>query len=394
MMRVLFSATPEAGHLNPLLPLARAIVERGHHVTFGSSPAFARRAEAAGFAAQPVGDELEAWFADLAQRVGGPPGQGLAPEAIEAWFVPRLFAQVGAEHTIGDLDALVAAWHPDLVVHDVYQFAAPLAASRAGVPHVAHAVGPLTSVEVLALAGEAVVPLWHAHGLEPPPYGGIFTLACLSLSPPSLEVVLPPELSDRLWPLQPVGYDSRGSHQDPPSWLAHLPDRPTIYATLGTFLNTDLAVFRAILDGLADEDLNLIVTVGENNDPAALGSVPANARVERYIPQSHLLDCCAGQVSHGGSGTILPALARAIPLVLIPQGADNFTNAGRCENAGVGVSLRPGQVTPDAIRLALRRILEVPAFRQNAQHVAGEIAVMPAPNQVISQLEQMVSTAQ
>jgi UDP:flavonoid glycosyltransferase YjiC (YdhE family) len=389
-MKVLFSAVPEAGHLNPLLPFARALADRGHAVAFASAPAFARRAAAAGFAAHPVGDELDAWFAELARRVGGPPGEGLAPEAIEGWFVPRLFAQVGAERTIAPLAAVVTAWRPDLVVHDPYQFAAPLAATLAGVPHVTHGLGPLPPLDVFEQAGEAVAPLWREQGAQPPPYAGVFAHAYLSVSPSSLEGALPVALSGRVWPLQPVGYDARGPSTDAPGWLAGLPNRPTVYATLGTHLNTDRAVFRAILDGLADQDVNVIVTVGENNDPAWVGPAPRNARVERYIPQSVLLDRCAVVVSHGGSGTILPALARGIPLLLIPQGADNFTNAARCEQAGVGITVRPGEVSAGAIRAGLRRLLDGTTFRDSSRRVAAEIAAMPAPSQVVGQLERLV----
>ncbi|MDQ1424988.1 MAG: hypothetical protein QOD72_2486, partial [Acidimicrobiaceae bacterium] len=72
-------------------------------------------------------------------------------------------------------------------------------------------------------------------------------------------------------------------------------------------------MFRAALDGLADAFVNLIVTVGGANDPAALGDRPANARVERYIPQSLLLPSCDAVISHAGSGTMLSALTCGLP---------------------------------------------------------------------------------
>jgi UDP:flavonoid glycosyltransferase YjiC (YdhE family) len=53
--------------------------------------------------------------------------------------------------------------------------------------------------------------------------------------------------------------------------VADLPDRPTAYMTLGTVLNTDTSVFRAVLDGLAGAPVNLVITVGGANDPAVLG---------------------------------------------------------------------------------------------------------------------------
>lgn len=389
-MRVLFSAVPEAGHLNPLFPLARALVKRGHSVAFASSPRFGARAEASGFEAYPTGDEFDAWYGELMRRVGGPPGEGLAPEEIERWFVPRLFAQVGAENTIADLIALLETWRPDLAVHDTYQFAAPLAATLGGVPYVSHGLGPLPPLDIFAAAGDAVAPLWQQYGSTPPPFGGVFVHACLSISPPALESPLPAEIVDHVWPLRPVGYDAGGRLREVPDWLDSLANRPVVYGTLGTFLNTDMGVFRAILDGLAGEDLEVILTVGENNDPAALEPVPPNAHVERYIPQSHLLDRCAALVCHGGSGTILPALGRGIPLVLIPQGADNFTNAGRCADAGVGLVLRPGEVSPDAVRTAVRRVLDDEDFKVHARDVGAEIAAMPEPDDVSARLEYYV----
>ena len=71
--------------------------------------------------------------------------------------------------------------------------------------------------------------------------------------------------------LRPVAADqSEGGTL--PSWVAELPERPTIYATLGTRVSRlpeGIATFAAILAALRDEPINLIVTVGNANDPAA-----------------------------------------------------------------------------------------------------------------------------
>lgn len=391
-MRVLVSTVPQAGHFHPLFPLAIALRDRGHDVTFATAPSFVRRAENAGFAAVPVGDEFDAWFGELARRSQGSPGEGVPPEEVEAWFTPRLFAQIGTERTLDDLLAAIGRCGADLVVHDAYQFAAPLAAALAGIPNVAHGLGPLPYLDIFSLAGDAVAPLWAARGLAAPELAGVFTHACLTVSPPSLDIAIPRDLAARVHALQPVGYDAASSAARP-HWLDRLPDRPVVYATLGTMFNTNRAVFRAILDGLADEDVTVVMTVGEQSDPHWLDPVPANAHVERYLPQSLLLDRCTTVVSHGGSGTILPALARGIPQVLLPQGADNFTNAARCERAGAGIAVPPGAVSADSVHAALHRALDDASVAAAARRIADEIAAMPTPSDAAEGLERLVSAA-
>jgi UDP:flavonoid glycosyltransferase YjiC (YdhE family) len=100
-----------------------------------------------------------------------------------------------------------------------------------------------------------------------------------------------------------------------------------------------------LLAELTGEDIEVVVTVGELNDPAALGVQPANVHVERWFQLAALLPHCDAVVCHAGSGTTLAALAAGLPLVLVPQGADQFTNADACQRAGVARVLLPGAVT-------------------------------------------------
>ena len=61
-----------------------------------------------------------------------------------------------------------------------------------------------------------------------------------------------------------------------------------------------------------------------------------------------LLPLCAATVGHGGSGSVLAALAEGLPMVLLPQGADQFDNAQQCRKLGVAHMLLPAELTPEA----------------------------------------------
>ncbi|MDQ2790466.1 MAG: hypothetical protein M3Y73_12420 [Actinomycetota bacterium] len=84
-------------------------------------------------------------------------------------------------------------------------------------------------------------------------------------------------------------------------------------------------------------------------------------------------------VDHGGSGTVLGALAHGLPQGVLPQSADNFINAEMIEQSGLGQRLLPDEVTPDAIARAVADVLADPA---PARRAAAQIATMPAPGEV------------
>ena len=107
-------------------------------------------------------------------------------------------------------------------------------------------------------------------------------------------------------------------------------------------------MFRSVLDGLEGQPVDVLVTIGSGRDPATIGPVPGNAHVEQYVPQSPLMPECALVICHGGAGTTLGALAHGVPLLLLPQGADQYIISERVAASGAGLRLVPSVPTPFA----------------------------------------------
>jgi MGT family glycosyltransferase len=164
------------------------------------------------------------------------------------------------------------------------------------------------------------------------------------------------------------------------------PERPLIYLTLGTFSNNDLSLFRLVLEALESEPINVLATVGRNGDPSALGPLPDNARVERYIDQAQVLPHCSAVVHHAGAGTMFGVLAHGLPSVALPQSADNFINANLLAEAGAAHTLMPGEVTGAGVRPGLLKVLETATYRQRARQLADEICSMPSSSDVAEML--------
>ncbi len=161
---------------------------------------------------------------------------------------------------------------------------------------------------------------------------------------------------------------------------------------MGTVYNQP-GLFRPLLDGLdgLDRHVSALVTVGRNVEPAELGPLPPRVRVERFVPQAHVLPRSAAVVSHGGSGTTLGALAHGLPLVLVPQAADQFDNAARAEATGAAVVLRPDEVTAESVRAALGRVLGEPAFAEAARTIAAEIQTMGTVEEAATAVEEHIA---
>jgi UDP:flavonoid glycosyltransferase YjiC (YdhE family) len=386
-MHVLLTCVVGYGHFHPMVPLAFALRDAGHRVVVATDPSFCGYVEEVGFEAHPAGlDQPEA----RARFLAAVPNFSEIPVADRMPIQQAgMFGRVRVPRMLDDLTVIFEQFQPDLVIHDSLEFAGAIAAEAAGVAHAEHAVGLLRPAAARRAATDAVKPFSDALGVPNPGVGGIHGELYLDICPPGIQRTEIVELAN-VHPIRPMGFDASPGRGLPP-WVAGLPQRPTVYVTMGTVFNESVEVFRTILEGIANEPWNVVVTVGETGDPGALGTQPASVHVERYIPQSRLLPQCSLFVSHAGSGAMLGALIAGVPMLALPQGADQFFNADRIVDVGVGLKVLPGDLTAEAVRAAARRLVEDRTFRDSALEQRDAIATMPAPSDVVPVLEALAS---
>ena len=372
-VRVLFSCRPLTGHLYPLVPLARAAAEAGHEVAFATAEPALSDARGKGFAAFSAGPGREAREAFVGTH---PDLRALGPEEHRAVFFTQLFVGLELAPRLRDLRVIIERWTPDVIVHEVAEPAAPIAATAAGLPYVTSGFGPLLSPAIAAQVGRAAAPHWRGAGLAPHPRGGLYEHLYLDPCPPALQVAAihdVPAVPMRVTPLP----TARSAGTQP----------ATVYVTFGTVWNRDLDAFRVVLAALSAHAVDVVVTLGADGDPAALGAQPDNVHVHRFIAQEELLPRCDAVISHGGAGTMLGALAHGLPLLLLPQGADQHYNAERVVAAGAGLSVAPAQATTATIARAVDTLLGDATLRAGAQRVAAEIASMPGADSAVAHLQ-------
>ena len=328
-MRVLCSTTPMDGVFGPFIPLGRALVEAGHEVVVASGANLRSRVQENGLQFEEAGlsamDGVIAAMADSEVRTA-PPGDRIR-------FPAAMFGAVHPGAKLAQLRALTESCRFDLIVHPPVDVSGALLAAELGLLPVCYGFGQPFDPAVVAAMAARSRPLWEAAHLRPDPYAGIYRGVYLDPRPPKLRG---PETIPAAHGTRPLAPEIPG---DPaaalPAWADALGQRPVVYVSLGTApLFNQPEKFAPLLAGLKGEAVEVVVTVGELNDPAAFGELPPTVHVEQWLPLAPLLRRCDAVVCHAGTGTTLAALAAGLPLVLVPQGADQFDNARACERAG------------------------------------------------------------
>lgn len=105
---------------------------------------------------------------------------------------------------------------------------------------------------------------------------------------------------------------------------------------------------------------------GAHTDLAELGEVPATVEVHRWVPQLSVLARADAFVTHAGPGDSSEVLFHGVPMIAVPQAADQFANADALVGLGVARRLDTEQATPQALRGALLELVGDPAVAERS----------------------------
>ena len=141
---------------------------------------------------------------------------------------------------------------------------------------------------------------------------------------------------------------------------------------------------------LADAlDVRAVVTTGPAMSADSLPRA-ANVHVCASAPHSVIMKDAAAVVSHCGHGTVMRALAAGVPIVCMPMGRDQNDNAARVVFHGAGVQLKPSAAA-QAIREAIRTVLDRPAYRERARTLGREILKDARESRAVAILEEIAA---
>jgi len=348
------------GHVNPFLPIAAEHVRRGDRVTFAVGERFAADVRAAGAELLPYGEDL------MAQRREAAP----SPEAMQAFF-----ARMREE--VRDAIGQVLATGPDVVIYDALL-------QLFGIPEVREMDAPRVALSpTFALPdGVSIGEMFSRMGFRglggkrgPMLTDSLFDLESAFRAEPLTLVTIPKSY-------QPGGesFDDRYRFVGPSLRDEALGDfplpavdgRPRIFVSLGTVAWEQADFYRAVFAALAQRDWQAVVSTGRT-DPASIGPVPANVIARPHVPQIAVLRQTDVFVTHGGMNSTMEGLRLGVPLVVAPRMADQFMNAERVRELGLGRSLADVEQTPEALLDAIESVLADAACRPRVAAMQAEM---------------------
>jgi UDP:flavonoid glycosyltransferase YjiC (YdhE family) len=427
-MRYLFTTLPsnDLGLLTRSLPIAAELVKQGHQIAFCSpAPAPSRITAEAGFdnllpkhplyylmaekaSLRGLGRAIKRWRQDdgnparfLGQLLGAIPTK-IPPIRSEIWDMDHFGAIIGLLNegfVRANCDALVhlmTNWQPDVVVDFWNPFAC--IAARA-------LQKPLVTVIQADMHPQSRGFLWWK---TPPPDRPTATpvlnqvLAAYDLPPIertaelfvgdlTLVVGMPetdplPEEADATY-IGPLLWQKPGAEL--PAWVDSLrKDKPIIWLYPGNprYMPVETptdsgVVLRACIAALADEDIQVVLSMGHHDLPKEVLPLPANFYHTPFVPGLAMAERCDLLIHHGGYGSCQTGLYTGTPAVIVPTYSERESNARRVAAVGAGdfviptsdPSGRKKQVPIEEVRTTVWRVLSNPTFTENAQRISEKM---------------------
>ncbi len=385
-------ASTAPSHVHPHLAVVAELVRRGHRVTYVIGEALAHLAE-------PTGADVLACTSVL-PGVGGPREEW--PSEPVAGM--RVFLDEGI-HVLPQVRAALDHDRPDVVLHDIGGFAGPVAAASWGVPavqlsptYVAWDGYHEEMAETLASfmdtpAGrdhDATFERWLADE------GGLLTkdevtgipARCLVLVPRAMQPNAERVSADRY---RFVGPCLEPARFDPAGWTPPAGDAPLAYLALGTAYHDRPDVYRAAIEAVDELGWRLVLSRGTQVDEADLGSLPPGVDTYPSVPQLAVLAEADVFVTHAGMGSCTEALWSGVPTVAVPQAVDQFDNAAKLQELGVGIHLTDDPPSAAALRDALVTAATDPAVAARATELRTELQAGGGPDGAADAVEQVLA---
>ncbi|WP_257463251.1 macrolide family glycosyltransferase [Archangium lipolyticum] len=373
MAKGAFFNVPLHGHVNATLPVVRELVDRGEDITYYLTESFRPQVERAGARFHRYESTLE----------GG-------PNAGSALILPARMPGESRQ-VLAQLLEAVRAERPDYIVYDPMCLWAWMLGQILRIPAITFR--PTMAVDVrsgqfaaflksrsaafagpMQQAGKELAELMREHGLPP-----MDLLGMLGQAEPLNLVCVPRSFQmggdtfDERFLFVGPSIRPRGDAGDFP--FEHLAGGPALYISLGTIFNNWPEFYRMCFEAFGGTRWRVVLATGHAVNAAELGPIPGNFLVRPSVPQLEVLERTDVFLTHGGANSLMESFAHGVPVVVIPQMAEQPLNARRVAELGLGLALEKETVTVEQLRQSVDRVSNEPGFREKALAMQRDVQV-------------------
>ena len=141
-----------------------------------------------------------------------------------------------------------------------------------------------------------------------------------------------------------------------------------IYISMGTVNNDMMPLYKTCITALADTEYQVIISVGNLVSINAFGKLSENISVYEHVDQIAVLQVADIFLSHCGMNSVNESLYFGVPLLMLPQTAEQGGVAERVNQLGAGIKLK--KTDRVSILNAINKLLLVDSYKENAMKIS------------------------
>ncbi|MDA2299719.1 glycosyltransferase [Bacillus cereus] len=371
MARVLFINAGSEGHINPTLQVVDELISRGEEVVYFSIEAFRERIEKTGATVRTIDDQkfIKAFLSGgrnyLQERINGllHTADIVIPsvlEQIEGEHFDYIIhdSMFGCGHLIAQILKLPAINSCTSFAQDEKSFEQMLGHLSKNIPveiydKIQNDFQNLTK----GIAEKYGVEIKSSYEVfcNPAPLTIVYTIK---------EFQPFGDTFDEIYKFVGPSISAQMKNRDVD--FTSIEEKSPIYISLGTVFNEAIDFYKLCMKAFENSEHTIVMSIGSKTKISDLGEIPKNFIVKNYVPQTELLTYTKLFITHGGMNSAHEGLYNGVPLVVIPQSADQPVVAKQVESLGAGITLQMQGLTADQLSESVEMVLNNPSFKEVA----------------------------
>ncbi|ABY43802.1 MULTISPECIES: macrolide family glycosyltransferase [Bacillus] len=391
MARVLFINAGSEGHINPTLHVVEELISRGEEVVYFSIEAFRERIEKTGATVRTIDDQkfIQAFLSG---------GRNYLQERINGLLhttdvvIPSVLEQIEGEHfdyiihdSMFGCGRLIAQILNLPAINSCTSFAQDEKSFKQMLDHLSKNI-PLEVQDRIHNDFENLTNgITEKYGVD---IDSPYEVFC---NPASLTIVY------TIKEFQPfgdtfnetfkfVGPSISTQVKNEGFDYTSIEEKSLIYISLGTVFNEALDFYKLCMKAFKNSKHTIVMSIGNKTEISDLGNIPKNFIVKNYVPQTELLKYTKLFITHGGMNSTHEGIYNGVPLVVIPQSADQPVIAKQVESLGAGVKLQMQGLTADQLSESVEIVLNNPSCKEAALNLKESLRKSGGYKQAVDEI--------